>query len=833
MANKQIEDLQVAEDAPRYPDVATRLRPGTIVSVQQDEHTVTLTSDNNIELNITIVTPDILQLTYTTEGDTRSDFSYALDPRFDPPPGEYTLENQPDHIEISTSAVTCRVSKEQMLVRFYNAEEHLLCADNRGYYKRETLMKGTTEVSISQEAPAGARYFGLGDKAIKQNLRGRSYENWNTDAYGFERGDDPLYRSVPFYMALHDGRAYGIFLDNTYRSIFDFDSRKDRTLTFASEGGKMNYYFINGPELRSVAERYARLTGTPELPPLWGLGYHQCRWSYYPEKKVREIARTFRDLEIPCDAIYLDIDYMDEYKVFTWNRNYFPNPKQLIADLGEEGFQTIVMVDPGIRAEKGYEVYEDGRTNDVFCRRPDGELMIGPVWPPKTVFPDFTHPKVREWWGDLYDDFIKKLNISGIWNDMNEPAVFEVRRKTFPDDIRHHFDGHPCSHRKAHNIYGMQMARASLQGIKKHAPAKRPFLLTRANFAGGQRYAALWTGDNIASWDHLRLGHEQCLRLSVSGYSFCGTDIGGFVDRPSSELYTRWLQLGIFHPLFRTHSMGYHLEGAAAVNEEEVEEKKTKETLDQEPWSFGEKTTTIAREIIGLRYRLLSYLYTAFRQYVKNGTPILRPLAFHDQSDPHTLDAADEFMFGDQILVSPVLEKNRKTKRIYLPEGDWYHFWDDTRLAGRQKHDINTPLSNIPFFIKAGTVLPMRELMQYTGEKDPEKLGLLVYHGDQPAESPLYEDTGQGYGYKKGEYRHTIFRFESNSQGIRLSAGSEGAYNPLYNHIEVTFIGLPFKPGHCKADGKEVAPRAVKRHGKSAYTVILDPGFEKLQLFAE
>ncbi|NIT58211.1 MAG: hypothetical protein GWN00_18865, partial [Aliifodinibius sp.] len=378
-----------------------------------------------------------------------------------------------------------------MKVSFWDTDGTLLCQDAKPFRRKDSIMKGVTEVKVTKEAPDDTHYFGLGDKITDDGtLRGHSFENWNTDAYAYELDEhrDPLYRSIPFYQALNnDGNAYGIFLDNTYRSHFDFDSKNKKTCTISADGGCMNYYFIYGPKLTTVSERYAMLTGTPELPPLWGLGYHQCRWSYYPEERVRELAQAFRDKEIPCDAIYLDIDYMDDYRVFTWDNDRFPDPKKLINDLKEEGFETIVMIDPGIKMDGDYHVYQQGLENDYFCKRPDGELMIGPVWPPKTVFPDYTNPEVRQWWGDLYEDLLADKGVSGIWNDMNEPAVFEVKAKTFPDNIRHHFDGHSASHKKAHNIYGMQMARASYDGIKKHLKSNRPFLLTRANFSGGQR----------------------------------------------------------------------------------------------------------------------------------------------------------------------------------------------------------------------------------------------------------------------------------------------------------------------------------------------------------
>lgn len=830
MADDNIVDEQVSDDTSRYPDVVNRFRPDKVNKAERDGQQFKFTSKNNIRLHISVQTPDIIKLNYTTRGDTQDSFSYAIDPEFNPQPTEIEFKQSKNCYEISTASLTCRVQKKEMLVQFFDTNGNLLNQDKRGYFKRESLMKGISEVTILQEAPRDMQFFGLGDKAVDLDLRGRSYENWNTDSYAYERGDDPLYRSIPFFMALHQGHAYGIFLDNPYRSIFDFDSKKNNAMSFSAEGGQMTYYFINGPQLQSVAQRYAKLTGTPEMPPLWGLGYHQCRWSYYPESRVKEVAKSFRKHKIPCDAIYLDIDYMKDYKVFTWNKEYFPNPKKMIADLKEEGFHTIVMIDPGVRVEEGYAVYEDGLEKNVFCKRPDGDLMIGPVWPPRTVFPDYTNPSVRSWWGDLYKDFMSDLDIGGIWNDMNEPAVFEVLAKTFPDSIRHNYDGNPCSHRKAHNIYGMQMARASHMGIKKHNQGNRPFLLTRANFAGGQRFAAIWTGDNIASWDHLQLANEQCLRLSISGYSFCGTDIGGFVEIPDAELYTRWLQLEVFHPLFRTHSMGYNVDGAAAVNQDEVEQRQAQKVRNREPWTFGKQITNISRKTIELRYQLLSYLYTAFRQYITEGTPILRPLVFYDQVDKKAITAEDEFFFGDHILVSPVLQEGKKSKQVYLPKGEWYHFWDDTRFKGQKRHKIDAPLKQIPFFVKAGTVLPLREVEQYVGEKDIEQMELFVYYGDTKEQSELYEDAGQGYAYEDGDYRLTTFTFESSGDSVAITTDREGDYHPSYNEFCVLFIGLPFEPESAEIDGEKAKIEQIKRHGQKAYSVTVNTEFEELTL---
>jgi alpha-glucosidase len=830
--NPEAKQKQSQESDKRKADVTYRRRPNAIAGCRVAGQQVILRSKNDIELQITIHTNEIIQLKYILEGDRPTDFSYAIAPEFNPDKTKFSTDKTDKYIQIITDSLRCRISKKDMKASFWDPAGRLLCKDAKPFHRKDSIMKGVTEVKITKEAPDATHYFGLGDKITDEGqLRGQLFENWNTDAYAYELDDhrDPLYRSIPFYSALNsDGQAHGIFLDNSYRSHFDFDSNDNNTCTFSAEGGCMNYYFIYGPELTTVSERYTTLTGTPELPPLWGLGYHQCRWSYYPEERVRTLAETFREKEIPCDAIYLDIDYMDDYRVFSWNKDRFPDPKKLISDLKEEGFETIVMIDPGIKLDDNYEIYRQGLENDYFCKRPDGELMIGPVWPPKTVFPDYTHPRVRRWWGNLYEDLLTDKGVSGVWNDMNEPAVFEVKAKTFPDNIRHHFDGHTASHKKAHNIYGMQMARASYRGLKKHNRGKRPFLLTRANFSGGQRYAALWTGDNIANWEHLRHALEQCVRLSISGYSFVGTDIGGFVEQPGAELFTRWLQLGVFHPLFRNHTMGYDEEGADVVKEDPKKQKKLQSDADQEPWTFGQKYTRINRSVIELRYRLLHYLYTAFHRYVQHGTPVLRPAAFHTRADVKSVNTRDTFLFGDKILVAPVIKKGARGRKTYLPSGNWYDYRTNELLEGGKTHTVDAPLSEIPFFVKAGTVLPLREVMQYTSERDPELLELNVYYGESKTESELYEDAGKGWAYTDGAYRKTFFHMESDSRSCTLSAEREGSFTPTHRKVIINLIGLPFTPSSVTVDSDKVAFREESKNSNKLYRIETDPNFKKI-----
>ncbi|HKK46837.1 MAG TPA: glycoside hydrolase family 31 protein, partial [Balneolaceae bacterium] len=807
MADTTSKQGDITEGAKRKADVKQRRQPDNISNHRVGKCSVVFRSANDIELRVRIHSPEIIQLQYTLDSDLKSDFSYAIDPNFEPASPSFEVNEKDRHFDISTASVICRVSKKKMKIQFLDNEGNVLDQDAKGYERYDSLMKGTTKIRITKKAPDHTAYFGLGDKASNQNLRGQSCQNWNTDCYAYERDDDPLYRSIPFYAALYENRAYGIFVDNSYRSHFDFDSKGKNISSFAVDGGIMNYYFIYGPDLTTVTERYTKLTGTPELPPLWALGYHQCRWSYFPESRVMEIARSFRDKEIPCDAIYLDIDYLDEFRSFTWDSDRFPDPKKMIKKLKNQGFKTVVMIDPGIKVDPQYFVYKQGLENDFFCKRADGDLMTGPVWPSQCAFPDFTNPDVRDWWANLYEDLMSNKKVAGIWNDMNEPAMFEVKHKTLPDDVRHDYDGHRCSHKKAHNIYGMQMVRASQKGIKKYNEGNRPFLLTRANFSGGQRYAALWTGDNISNWDHLKLANQQCQRLSISGYSFVGTDIGGFVKQPSAQLFTRWLQLSVFHPLFRNHTMGYNTDGASAVDEEYVEQKKKKTTANQEPWTFGKKYTDINRSVIELRYRLLHYLYTAFWKYTREGTPILRPLRYFDQADKTIANHDDQFLFGEKILVSPVVKKNKQSVKTYFPKGRWYDYRTNECYEGQSTHEIDAPIADIPFFIKEGTVLPLREVMQHSRERDPDFMELNIYYGEQESESLLYEDAEEGYEYQKGAYRLTTFRMKPSpdKKKIIIKKSQQGDWSPAYAKIKINVIGLPFECSSVSLDGKDVA----------------------------
>lgn len=816
---------ELTDGTARYPDVLIEYMPNTLAKVAQEAPNRFLWQcENALALRIIVLSEDVLQFRYAVDGNFEREFSYALAPMA-ASPVDIQFSEEADAYKITTARLLCFVAKSNLSVRIADRKSgRTICEDAAPFYGASTLMTGLRKLQIRKKAPQNERYYGLGDKSCNLNLRGSKLQNWTTDAFGYGKDTDPLYRSIPFYYALNEGGAYGIFLHNGSRSHFDFDSNREGIASFWAECGEMDYLFINGSKLDEVAVRYLQLTGRAELPPMWALGFHQCRWSYYPESRVREVAQEFRKQQIPCDAIYLDIDYMDGYRCFTWDKEYFPNPKALIADLRKQGFQTVVMIDPGIRVDPDYEVYKSGLEQGHFCRRSSGELMQGPVWPSKCVFPDFTHPAARRWWGLLYGELYKEQGVSGFWNDMNEPAMFKVKHLTFPDSVQHHYDGDPCDHRKAHNIYGLQMSRATHEGLKTLQPDKRPFVLTRATFSGGQRYAAVWTGDNIASWEHLRLANLQCQRLSISGFSMCGTDVGGFVDQPDGELLVRWLQLGIFHGVYRIHSMGNNADGSAEVDESAVQQAIELARADQEPWSFGEPYTLLARQAIELRYRLLPYIYTAFWQNAKTGMPVIRSLAFFDQEDSKTWDREEEFIFGQHLLVAPVLRKSAKIHRVYLPKGEWRHYESGLAVAGARMLRLPVRIDTVPLFVRAGAVIPNHPVRQHTGELVTEAT-LRIYYGEG-ADSEWYEDAGEGYGYAVGEYKLRRFRTVS-KDGFRLSQTQEGQYATNYKHLRLLFFGLPKSIQQVKVDGQELAFQWLS---ESVVEVLVADGFAEVVL---
>jgi len=764
---------------------ANEFFPGAFKQIVETNNHFHLHTTTEALLEVTLITDTIIRIRWSTSGHFEDDFSYAVSKQHEHKPTKSVLTEYTDHLTISTTRLMLHIQKADMTTTFTDAEGHIICRDEKGFHWEEHPQYGGDIVKMSKVIQEGEHFYGLGDKTTHLNLRGKRLTNWAMDTYGFKKYEDPIYKAIPFYTAIHNDKGYGIFFDNTFKSHFDFGSERKTVTSFWADGGEMNYYFIYGPEMQDVIIQYSKLTGLPELPPIWILGYQQCKWSYYPEEKIREITQKMRQLSIPCDVIYFDIDYMDGFRCFTWDKEKFPDPKNLISDLLADGFKSVVIIDPGIKKDEKYPIFKEALENDYFCRRADGPYMKGQVWPGNCYFPDFTNPKVRRWWSGLFQELIQETGVRGVWNDMNEPALFEIEGKSFPDDVRHDFDGHPCSHRKAHNVYGMQMARATYKGLKRFLKNQRPVVITRSAYAGTQRYSAAWTGDNIASWEHLWLANVQIQRMATSGFSFTGSDIGGFIDHPTPELFVRWMQLAVFHPFCRTHSSGDH--------------------GDQEPWSFGEEALDIVRKYIEWRYQLLPYLYTAFYKYTQLGIPIVKPISVFDQHDKDTLYRADEFILGDHLLICPVLEPNVKSRYVYLPKGKWYDIYTGKCTDGGREISAEAPLDIIPVFIKAGAVIPKYPVMQHTGAAPVDTLTLMAYFAEAATECILYEDAGDGYDYEKGIYNVCTYTTRGEAESFSLEADIKGHFNPTYNTLKIEITGLPFEP-------KNVVLNGIKTH---------------------
>jgi alpha-glucosidase len=739
-------------------------------------------SDGDARVEIRIVSDEIIRVRLAPHGVFLEDFSYAV-PKVDQKVTVFKIEETEEFYHISTNTISCNLRKADFQISFTEIlTQVVMNEDQSPMHWEENVDFGGYYVYSTKKAMQEENFFGLGDKAGNMNLRGRHFQNWNTDAYSFGWDQDPLYRTIPFYIGVHQTLAYGIFFDNTFRSYFDFGREDPSKTSFWADGGELQYYYIHGPHVMDVVKRYQSLTGTHPMPPQWALGYHQCRWSYYPEKKVKEIAEGFRSRNIPCDAIYLDIDYMEGYRCFTWNKKHFPDPKRMIKELASIGMKTVVMIDPGIKVDDNYWVFKEGKENNYFCRRSDDYFMEGHVWPGRCQFPDFTNPAVREWWGGLYKELVD-MGVAGVWNDMNEPAVFGSG--TFPNDVRHNYDGHRGSHRKAHNIYGMQMVRSTYDGLKKLMRNKRPFTITRAGYAGMQRYGCVWTGDNIASWEHLKLGSIQCQRMSISGVPFCGTDIGGFSGEPDGELFSRWIQLGTFSPFMRAHSAG--------------------DTMEREPWSFGEPFESINRKFIELRYKFLPYLYSVFWEHHRYGFPILRPMIMLEQENIGNHYREDEFAFGDKILICPVLEQGAVSRYVYLPKGLWYNYWNHELLQGPEEHLVAAPLDEMPIFVRSGSIIPEYPVMQYVGEKKIDEVVLNVYYTETEVNSFLYEDHGDTFAYEQDIYSEKKFIVNGDASTLTIEQSVEGLYTPNYETYKYNVIGLTFEVRSITIDEKEIS----------------------------
>ncbi|MDE6335740.1 MAG: DUF5110 domain-containing protein [Muribaculaceae bacterium] len=609
---------------------------------------------------------------------------------------------------------------------------------------------GKSIAIINTEPDVGL--YGTGEVTGDLRRNGTKIQLWNFDnpSYQLDNGTH-LYQSHPWVIGVRpDGSAFGIIADNTWKSEIDLTEN----VRFESEGPAFRVIVIEKETPQALLATLADLTGHMEMPPLWALGYQQCRWSYNPDTRVKEIADSLRHYQIPADVIWLDIDYMDKFKIFTFNKEEFPNPKGLNDYLHAKNFKAVYMIDPGVKVEEGYFVDDQGSEADYWVKDENGEVYEGKVWPGACHFPDFTRPEVRSWWSSLYPDFMAQ-GIDGVWNDMNEPAVFDVG--TMPSTNQHQGgDGlTPSSHLRYHNVYGYNMVKASREGILRANPNKRPFLLTRANFLGGHRYAATWTGDNASTWEHMEMSVPMTITLGLSGQPFNGPDIGGFAGDATPELLANWTAIGVYFPFVRNHSI--------------------KGSVDQEPWVFGDEVLDVCRTAINRRYRLMPYIYTLFREASVDGMPVMRPLFFADIKDLSLRNEQQAFLLGNDLIVIP-----RWAEKTAMPKGDW------KRLALEEKDDKY----QAHLFQRPGSIIPLANLYQNTEEYNTDSLTLLVNLGtDNEATGILYEDAGDGFGYKKGEYAKYEAKAKLDGKQLTVSlsrVGGEMKTNP--KRLRIGFV---------------------------------------------
>lgn len=730
---------------------------GNFQKMERDGQTITISTTNGVA-KATIYSPTIARIRAAQDGKF-DDFTYAV--VGNPQNTKFDVREDAGQLTISTDSMSLVISKSPVRFKLLNKKGQVINEDEPSF---GTGWLGE-EVTTYKKLMPDEKFIGLGEKTGDLNRRGQAYTNFNNDYFGYPSGADPIYQTQPFYMGIHSGLIYGLFMDNSYKSHFNFGGSNDRFSSFTAEDGEMNYYLIANSSPRKIIESYTYLTGRTPMPPYWALGLQQSRYSYYPDKEVKRIAETYREKGIPADAMVLDIHYMDAYKIWSWDKRRFPEPQKLISELKDMGFNTVVIIDPGIKVEKGYHAYESGLAKDVFAKYPDGKPFVAAVWPGWCHFPDFTKPSARDWWGENFKDLIG-TGVRGFWNDMNEPACWGNR---FPDLVEFDFEGKKGTHRRAHNLYGLQMSKATYEGTKKILK-ERPFNLTRAGYSGIQRYAAVWTGDNRSEEDHMMVGVRLLNSMGLTGIPFVGTDVGGFTGGASKELFGRWVSIGAFNPFFRIHS---------AI-----------ETRESDPWSYGEKVEAVCKNYIKLRYKLLPTLYSSFYESSQNGLPIMRSLALDYALDNriYNWQYQHQFFFGNSLMICPV-ESNKELVKVLLPEASgWYDFYNDAYYKGNEEIIASAPLERLPIFVKGGGILAIQSDVLHTGQKPTDTLSIHLYNGANGSSYVHYEDDGRTFEHENGGYFKRTFTHNPAKRTLEISA-VEGSFSSKWKAIKVVLHG--------------------------------------------
>ncbi|WP_330341259.1 glycoside hydrolase family 31 protein [Streptomyces sp. NBC_00557] len=610
------------------------------------------------------------------------------------------------------------------------------------------------------EVPADARFFGLGGRASGPRLRDGTYRLWNTDpGRAFGPGDDPLYLTMPVQLVVADAGTHLVFHDTTWDGTVVLregeegaGSGHDRAgrCELRMDGGPLRCWVIVGTPAR-VLHTWASLTGAPAVPPAWALGHQHARWGFGSEQEVRRIVAGYRERGLPLDAVHLDIDHYDDHQVFTVDQERFPKLPQLAEELRRDGIRLVSIVDPAVKAAPGNAVYDSGSAVDAFVRDASGRTVRGVAWAGESVFPDFTHARVRKWWGGLYEERLGQ-GFAGFWHDMNEPTSFTAfGEPTLPRSARHALEGCGGDHREAHNVYALCMARAGYEALRELSPGKRPFLFSRSGWAGLQRYGGAWSGDVATGWPGLRASLSLVLGLGLCGVPYSGPDVGGFDGDPSPELYLRWFQLGAYLPLFRTHA--------------------SLRAGRREPWEFGPEVLRHARVALLERRRLRPYFMTLAHLARRTGAPYVRPLWWSAPEDRTLRDCEDAFLLGEALLVAPVLDPGAERRAVRLPRGRWYDTVTQEAYDGPARVVVDTPLSRIPVFARAGAVVPVR------GADGGLELEVWAPAHGRTGGGLVVPDTGDGWEEPEAE------RYVARRQGARVVVtrdGEGGSAEPPY-----------------------------------------------------
>ena len=692
---------------------------------------------SNMKITLTIFENDIVKVFIGDKYEESISTNGVVD---DLGKGEFIVEEDSNFVIIKGTKVLTFVDKNTTEISFKDLEGNIINEDFQPSFKDE---EGNVYISKVNDCLA---YYGLGEKGGDLNKKGCYTENFNTDDP--ETDDDSItyYKTIPFYVALKEEATYGIFFDNSFRSYFDMGKEMGDRIFFGAIGGQIQYYFIPGENIKEVVKNYTALTGRMEMPPLWSLGYQQCRFSYFSQEEVRELVKTFEEKDIPLDVVYLDIDYMDGFRVMTFKTPNFDDAAGLISDLKEKGIRTITIIDPGVKVDEEYDVFKRGKEGNHFTKKLDGEMFIGAVWPGDSAFPDFSNKDCREWWKSELKKFISEHGMDGIWNDMNEPCVFNNDHKTMLETCLHNSDNGVIEHKEFHNRYGFEMSRCSKEAQEELHPNERGFSMTRATYAGGQRYSSVWTGDNMSLWSQMRMSISMNANLGISGFSFVGNDVSGFGLDSSEELFIRWMEMGPFIPIFRNHSNMY--------------------TRRQEPWAFGPRAEKIAKKSIELRYELLPYIYDLYYISHKEGLPIFRPMIMEYEKDMNLLNMREQFMLGENMIVAPVLYEGERSKTVYLPKGSWFNYFTMEKLQGGKWYKLPCELDEILVFVKEGSIIPTYN-KKFRNVKERPKNILLKVFGEN-AKGFHYNDDGHTMEYLEGKYTYMDIKVVDGKEELKL-----------------------------------------------------------------